>query len=194
MTFATGLILASSSPHRRMLLDRLGLDYEIDKPEIDESPRPGERPMPLCQRLAREKAETVATRHPGKVVIGSDQLVEAANRILGKPGEHKHAIEQLRFMSGRQVHFHVAVTVIDATGVAHEETEVVTANMRRLDDAEIEAYLRREQPYNCAGSMKSEGLGITLLDSMTSADPTAIIGLPLIATARLLRQAGVRLF
>lgn len=189
-----GLILASSSPHRRMLLDRLQLAYDIDKPEIDESARPGESPVALCRRLAREKAETVAARHPGKVVIGSDQLVEADDRTLGKPGSHEGAVEQLRFLTGKQVHFHVAVTVIDAAGHHHDESEVVTAKIRDLDDAEIEAYLRHEQPYNCAGSMRSEGLGITLLESMTSTDPTAIIGLPLIATARLLRQAGVRLY
>lgn len=189
-----GLILASSSPHRRALLDRFGLEYTVDKPEIDESAHPGESPAELCQRLAQEKAEVVAARHPGKVVIGSDQLVEVDDHILGKPGTHERAVEQLRLQSGKAVHFHVAVVVIDAEGHAHGEHEVVTARMRVLEDTEIEAYLRREQPYDCAGSMRSEGLGITLLDTMTSSDPTAIIGLPLIATARLLRTAGIHLY
>ena len=185
------LVLASSSITRRALLDRLGLPYQIDKPEIDERVHEGELAHAACMRLAREKARVVAERHPGSVVIGSDQLVSCDDRIMGKPHDLPRATEQLRYMSGKAVYFHVSVTVIDAHGAMQEHSETVTAHLRHLSDSEIQHYLDREQPFGSAGSMKSEGLGTALLDSMHSDDPTAILGLPLIGTIRLLRAAGI---
>lgn len=185
------LVLASSSITRRALLDRLGMPYQIDKPDIDERVHAHESAKAACQRLAREKASIVAGRHPGSVVIGSDQLVSCDDRIMGKPHDMPRATEQLRFMSGKAVYFHVSVAVIDAHGALREHSETVTAQLRTLSDSEIQHYLTREQPFGSAGSMKSEGLGTALLDSMQSDDPTAILGLPLIATLRLLRAAGI---
>lgn len=185
------LVLASSSVTRRALLDRLGLPYQIDKPDIDERVHEYEAADAACLRLAREKARTVAARHPGSVIIGSDQLVSCNGRIMGKPHDMPRATEQLRFMSGKAVYFHVSVAVIDAHGAMQEHSETVTAQLRILSDSEIQHYLNREQPFGSAGSMKSEGLGTALLDSMQSDDPTAILGLPLIATLRLLRAAGI---
>lgn len=185
------LVLASSSTTRRALLDRLGIPYQIDKPDINERILERETVQAACLRLAREKAGMVAERHPGSVVIGSDQLVSCDDRIMGKPQDMPHATEQLRFMSGKTVYFHVAVAIIDAHGTMQEHSEIVTARLRALSDAHIRHYLSREQPFGAAGSMKSEGLGVALLDSMQSDDPTAILGLPLIATVRLLRAAGI---
>lgn len=185
------LVLASSSATRRALLDRLSIPYQIDKPDIDEHVLENEAADSACLRLAREKARIVAGRHPGSVVIGSDQMVSCDGRIMGKPHDMPRAEEQLRFMSGKAVHFHVAVAVIDAKGDIHEHSEIVMAQLRTLSDSEIQFYLERERPFDAAGSMKSEGLGTALLDSMRSDDPTAILGLPLIATLRLLRKAGI---
>ena len=173
-----------------MLFDRLRLDYVVDKPDVDETPLPGERPAALCLRLARIKAEAVAPRHAGRIVVGSDQLVAVDGQVLGKPGNFDTARQQLRLMSGRKARFHVAVHVIDRAGIGRDWHEIVTAQLRTLSDDEIRAYLDLEQPYDSAGSMRAEGLGITLLDALESQDPTAIIGLPLIATSRLLREAG----
>ncbi|WP_298220250.1 Maf family protein [Halothiobacillus sp.] len=185
------LVLASSSITRRALLDRIGMPYQIDAPDIDERVHENEAAEAACRRLARGKARTVAERHPGSVVIGSDQLVSCDERIMGKPHDRPRAIEQLRFMSGKAIYFHVSVAVIDAHGGLQEHSETVTAHLRSLSDSEIQHYLTREQPFNSAGSMKSEGLGTALLESMQSNDPTAILGLPLIATLRLLRAAGI---
>ena len=185
------LILASSSITRRALLDRLNIPYQIDKPEIDEQVQAGEQAAAACLRLAQQKAHTVALRHPQAVVIGSDQLVACGNHILGKPHSAERAFTQLRMLSGQTILFHVAVAVIDTHGRIQTSFETVTAHMRDLTDAEINHYIAQERPFDCAGSMKSEGLGITLLESMHSCDPTAIMGLPLIATARLLRGAGI---
>jgi septum formation protein len=185
------LILASSSITRRALLDRLNVPYQIDKPEIDEQVQAGEHAAAACLRLAQQKARTVALRHPQTVVIGSDQLVACGDNILGKPHSAEQAFAQLRMMSGQTLLFHVAVAVIDAHGRIQTSFETVTAQMRDLNDTEITHYIARERPFDCAGSMKSEGLGIALLESMQSCDPTAIMGLPLIATARLLRDAGI---
>jgi septum formation protein len=185
------LILASSSITRRTLLDRLNLPYQIDKPEIDEQVMAGENAAAACLRLAQQKARTVALRHPQAVVIGSDQLVACGDHILGKPHSAEQAFAQLRMMSGQTILFHVAVAVIDAGGRIQTSFETVTAQVRSLNDTEITHYIARERPFDCAGSMKSEGLGIALLESMQSCDPTAIMGLPLIATARLLRGAGI---
>ncbi len=185
------LILASSSITRRALLDRLKIPYQIDKPEINEQVQAGENAAAACLRLAQQKAHTVALRHPQAVIIGSDQLVAFENKIVGKPHSAEQAFTQLRMMSGQSILFHVAVAVIDTQGCIQTSFETVTAQMRDLTDAEISRYIAQERPFDCAGSMKSEGLGISLLESMHSCDPTAIMGLPLIATARLLRGAGI---
>jgi len=186
------LILASTSPYRRELLERLRLPFEVSSPRVDESPREGETPASLALRLGLEKARAVATQHPGAVVIGSDQVADLDGAALGKPGDHGRATQQLRGMSGRQVLFHTAVAVVHvATGFERALLVTVSVRFRQLSDAEIEHYLRAEQPYDCAGSAKSETLGIALLTSIESDDPTALVGLPLIRTCELLREAGI---
>lgn len=186
------LILASTSRYRSELLTRLRLPFESISPDVDETPAPGERPSDLARRLALAKARTVATRFPAAVVIGSDQVADLDGEPLGKPGSHERAVEQLRRMRGHTVVFQTAVAVIcHASGFEQVELAPVRVRFRELRDAEIEAYLRAEMPYDCAGSAKSEGLGIVLLDSIENDDPTALIGLPLIRTARMLRAAGL---
>ena len=188
------LILASTSRYRRELLQRLRLPFEVMSPDVDESPLPGETPRALASRLALAKAEAVAARHPDAIVIGSDQVADLAGQALGKPGDHARAVRQLQAMSGRSVIFHTAVSVVcAATGFEQTDLAAVEVRFRPLTLDEIERYLRAEQPYDCAGSAKSEGLGIALLDAIHSDDPTALIGLPLIRTARLLRAAGLTL-
>ncbi len=184
------LILGSTSRYRRELLQRLGLPFEAVAPRVDETPQPGETPAALAERLAQAKADEVAARHPGAVVIGSDQVAELDGVAIGKPGTHERAVEQLRAMRGRSVVFHTAIAVRHGDFSALRRVPV-TVRFRALSDAEIETYLRAEQPYDCAGSAKSEGLGIVLLDAIESDDPTALVGLPLIATAALLRGAGL---
>lgn len=188
------LILGSTSRYRRELLTRLRLPFEVVAPDVDETPRPNETPAALAGRLALAKARAVSALHPDAVVIGSDQVADLQGRPLGKPGTHERATLQLREMRGQTVLFQTAVSVIHPA-MSFQETALVTVQVRfrMLDDAEIEAYLRAEQPYDCAGSAKSEGLGIVLLESITNDDPTALIGLPLIQTSRLLRAAGVSL-
>lgn len=186
------LILGSTSPYRRELLARLRLPFETAAPQVDESPRPGERPAALAARLAQEKAAEVAARFPDAWVIGSDQVADLDGNPLGKPGDHARATAQLRAMSGKTIRFHTAVALCQAaTGHAGLRSTVVTVRFRVLTSTEIETYLRAEQPYDCAGSAKSEGLGIALLEAIESDDPTALIGLPLIATTALLRDAGL---
>jgi septum formation protein len=186
------LILASTSRYRRELLARLRLAFEAEAPGVDETPRAGERPADLALRLALEKARAVAARQPGAVVIGSDQVAELDGRAIGKPGTHARAVDQLRRMSGRRVVFQTAVAVVRAdTGYEATRLAPVTVTFRTLDDDEIEHYLRTEQPYDCAGSAKSETLGIALLASIESDDPTALVGLPLMRTCELLRAAGL---
>ena len=186
------LILASTSPYRRELLARLHLPFEPHSPEVDETPASGEPPAALAQRLAIAKARAVAARFPEAVVIGSDQVAELDGQPIGKPGTHERAVQQLRAMRGRSVVFHTAVAVVRRdTGFEAEALVPVTVRFRPLDDAEIERYLRLEQPYDCAGSAKVETLGIALLDAIESTDPTALVGLPLIETCRLLRAAGL---
>lgn len=186
------LILGSTSRYRQELLGRLRLPFTVEAPRVDETPRPGEAPAALAERLALAKAEEVAARHADAVVIGSDQVADLAGQPLGKPGTHARAVEQLRSMSGRSVLFHTALAVLrPQTGYRRVLRVPVTVRFRQLNEAEIETYLRAEQPYDCAGSAKSESLGIALLDAIESDDPTALIGLPLIATARLLREAGL---
>ena len=186
------LILASTSRYRRELLERLRLPFRVESPEVDETPLPGERPADLAQRLALAKARTVSAKHRDAVVIGSDQVADLDGVPIGKPGTHEGAVEQLRAMSGRSIVFQTAVAVVcEATGFAGAALVPVTVRFRKLGEAEIEHYLRTEQPYDCAGSAKSETLGIALLDAIESDDPTALVGLPLIRTCALLRQAGI---
>jgi septum formation protein len=188
------LVLASSSPYRRELLQRLGLPFQVIAPHVDETATEGETPATLAVRLAREKALAIARTRPEAVVIGSDQVADLNGQALGKPGEHANAVRQLHAMSGNTVHFHTAVTVVclEANFVSTELASVVV-RFRALSSQEIETYLQREQPYDCAGSAKSEGLGIALLDAIESDDPTALVGLPLIRTCRMLRAAGLTL-
>ncbi len=192
MSGTARLILASSSRYRCELLARLGLAFEVVVPGVDETPPPGAAPGELAAQLARAKAEAVATLHPDAVVIGSDQVAELDGQPIGKPHTHDRAVAQLRAMSGRRVLFHTAVAVIRRDrGYVRGLLAPVAVKFRTLSDGEIEYYLRTEQPYDCAGSAKSEGLGIALLASIESDDPTALIGLPLIRTCTLLREAGL---
>jgi len=186
------LILGSTSRYRRELLGRLRLPFEAHSPAVDETPLPGERPAELALRLALAKARDVAARTPHAVVIGSDQVADLDGEPVGKPGTHERAVQQLRSMSGRSIVFQTAVAVVHAdTGFEGCALVPVTVRFRHLDEAEIERYLRIEQPYDCAGSAKSETLGIALLEAIESDDPTALVGLPLIKTCALLRQAGL---
>lgn len=188
------LILGSTSRYRRQLLERLQLPFDVAAPDVDETPLPGESPRDLALRLALAKARAVAAQHPQAVVIGSDQVADLNGKPLGKPGNHERATRQLREMRGHSMVFHTAVSVVCLeTGFAQTDLAPVRVRFRSLDDAEIERYLRAEQPYDCAGSAKSEGLGIALLDAIESDDPTALIGLPLIRTCQMLRAAGVML-
>ncbi|MFM8865387.1 MAG: Maf family nucleotide pyrophosphatase [Limnohabitans sp.] len=189
------VVLGSTSRYRRELLSRLNLPFEVAAPEVDETPQPGEAPRDLALRLALAKARAVATRHPEAVVIGSDQVADLAGQPLGKPGEHARAVQQLRQMRGQTVVFQTALAVVClATGFEQVDLAPVCVRFRDLTDEEIENYLQAEKPYDCAGSAKSEGLGIVLLDAIENDDPTALVGLPLIRTARMLRAAGVKLF
>ena len=186
------LVLASTSRYRAALLDRLGLPYRVDAPGVDETARPGESAAAACVRLAEAKARAVAPRHPGALVIGSDQIADCDGRHVGKPGTLERAREQLAALSGRTVVFHTGVAVLDAaTGRCAVERVDVSSTFRRLGRDEIEAYLARETPFDCAGSVRSERLGIALFDAIVTDDPTALEGLPLIATCRLLRDAGL---
>lgn len=188
------LILGSTSKYRRELLQRLRVPFDVVSPEVDETPHPHEAPRDLAMRLALAKAQAVAAQHPNAVVIGSDQVADLNGEPLGKPGTHERAVLQLQKMRGQTVVFQTAVSVVcQASGFEQTELAQIKVRFRDLSDAEIEAYLRAEEPYDCAGSAKSEGLGIALLDAIDNDDPTALIGLPMIRTARLLRAAGVDL-
>jgi septum formation protein len=188
------LVLGSTSPYRRDLLARLRIPFEVAAPDVDETPYPHETPQQLACRLAMTKARTVAARFPAHVVIGSDQVADLAGQPLGKPGNHERAVAQLRQMRGQTVVFQTAVAVVcKNSGFAQMDLAQVRVLFRDLSDAEIEAYLLAETPYDCAGSAKSEGLGIALLERIDSDDPTALVGLPLIRTCRMLEAAGVRL-
>ncbi|MFP5406897.1 MAG: Maf family nucleotide pyrophosphatase [Gammaproteobacteria bacterium] len=193
MPSTTALILASTSPYRRELLGRLRLPFIVEAPGIDETPLPGETPPAAARRLARAKAEAVSARHPTALVIGSDQTATLdGTLILGKPGGHEAARAQLRAASGRSLVFHTALAVVrSADSFGHEQVVETRVRFRRLAEEEIEAYLLDEQPYDCAGSAKNEGLGIALLERIESTDPTALTGLPLIALVDALRRVGV---
>ncbi|WP_295992476.1 Maf family nucleotide pyrophosphatase [Rugamonas sp.] len=193
------LILASSSAYRKELLSRLQLPFDVAVPDIDESPRPGETPSATALRLAREKAAAVAARLPGRIVIASDQVATLDELQIGKPGNHANALAQLQLMRGRQVVFHTALCVwdgraSDAAATAQLDDIETLVSFRDLPDAELDAYLRIEQPYDCAGSAKNEGLGIAILERIASSDPTALTGLPLIALTGMLRKLGVGFF
>ena len=184
------LILASTSSYRRELLARLRLPFDIVRPDTDETALPGEAPLALAQRLAEAKAAAVAALHPAAWVIGSDQVAELDGQALGKPGGREAAIAQLTAMSGRAVRFRTGVCLSRAGTASRGALDTTTVRFRALDADEIARYVDAEQPYDCAGSFKSEGLGIVLFKAIESRDPTALIGLPMIATARLLRDAG----
>ena len=187
------LILGSTSPYRHELLARLRIPFDVAAPDVDESPQSCETPQQLACRLAMAKARAVAARFPACVVIGSDQVAELDGQALGKPGNHARALAQLQQMRGKSVTFQTAVAVVCVeTGFAQMDLAQVKVNFRQLSDAEIEAYLRAETPYDCAGSAKSEGLGIALLDSIDNDDPTALVGLPLIRTCRMIQAAGIK--
>jgi septum formation protein len=186
------LILGSTSRYRRQLLERLRLSFDVESPDVDESPLPGEAPATLAVRLALAKARAVSARHPTAVVIGSDQVADLDGLAIGKPGTHERAMGQLQQMRGRQVVFQTAVAVVRAdTGFEQVLLAPVKVHFRELSDAEIEHYLRLEQPYDCAGSAKCETLGIALLKAIDNDDPTALVGLPLIRTCQMLRAAGI---
>jgi septum formation protein len=188
------VVLGSTSVYRRELMSRLRIPFDVAAPDVDETPQAGETPQALARRLALAKARAVAARYPQAAVIGSDQVADLEGEPLGKPGTHERAVQQLRRMRGHTVIFQTAVAVVCAdSGFEQLDLAPVRVRFRDLSDAEIEAYLIAERPYDCAGSAKSEGLGIALLDAIESDDPTALVGLPLIRTCRMLRAAGVRL-
>ena len=188
------LILGSTSRYRKELLTRLRIPFETASPDVDETPHSNESPKDLALRLALAKARAVALKYPEAVVIGSDQVADLEGTPLGKPGNHANAILQLQRMRGKTVIFQTALSVVCiATGFERTDLAEVKVKFRDLSDAEIETYLRAEEPYDCAGSAKSEGLGIALLTAIDNDDPTALIGLPLIRTCQMLREAGVKL-
>ena len=188
------LVLGSTSVYRRELLERIRLPFSVAAPHVDEAPQPGETPVALARRLALAKARAVAQVHPDCIVIGSDQVADLHGQPLGKPGTHERAIAQLQAMRGQTVIFQTAVAVVClASGFVQEDLAAVKVQFRDLSDIEIEHYLQAEKPYDCAGSAKSEGLGISLLSAIDNDDPTALVGLPLIRTCRMLRAAGLDL-
>ena len=192
MASPKGIVLASASTYRRELLERLGLAFECALPEVDESDLPGESAPDTALRLSRLKAKAVAWRFPDSIVIGCDQVASCDGARIGKPGNHANALAQLEFMSGKTVAFDTALTVLDTSNdEARSRVVPCRVTFRRLTRAQIEAYLEREQPYDCAGSAKAEGLGIALLARIETEDPTSLIGLPLIALTELLAEAGV---
>ena len=188
------LILASSSPFRRELLARLRLPFESVSPAVDETPQPGEPPTELVRRLAIAKARAVAARYPDALVIGSDQVAVYNGTLVGKPGGRAEAVKQLRAASGRKVTLYTGLALLNtATGNLQVEVIPFGIQFRELTDAQIDGYLRKEEPYGCAGSVKSEGLGIALLERFEGDDPNALIGLPLIRLVRMLENEGVQI-
>ncbi len=186
------LILASSSPYRKQLMQRLRLDFECTSPDIDESPLPGERAQDYVTRLAAAKARGIAESHPGAVVVGSDQCALRDGEILGKPGSHERALEQLLAAQGKRVVFYTGLCVLEAA-TGFEEVVVVPFEVvfRRLAEAQLERYLRTEQPYQCAGSFQAEGYGACLFEALRGDDPSALIGLPLLSLVPMLERAGI---
>lgn len=188
------LVLASTSAYRRTLLERLTIPFSVARPDTDETPLPGETPAATAERLAAEKARAVARDWPDALIIGSDQVAHMGNEVFGKPGTEARAVEQLQRMSGQTVIFHTALALLN-TRSGHIQVEGVPTSVRfrTLGEDEIRRYVAKERPLDCAGSAKSEGLGIALLDALSGDDPTALIGLPLIALCRMLRAEGVDL-
>jgi septum formation protein len=188
------IILASTSPYRRMLLERLQLPFKTISPEVDETPLPGESPQALVQRLAVAKAQAVADKSPNALIIGSDQVAVHDGEVVGKPRDHEHAVAQLRQASGTSVMLYTGLALVNSSN-GNIQSEVIPFGVvfRKLSDEQIENYLRREQPYDCAGSVKSEGLGIALLERFEGEDPNTLIGLPLIRLVRMLENEGVEL-
>lgn len=195
---APRLILGSSSPYRKELLQRLRLPFDVISPDIDETPEPGESPDATAMRLCEQKAMAIATQAPGCLVIGCDQVATLDGIQIGKPGTHDNALAQLQLMRGREVIFHTALCLLDGRPAARTPLQIENVQtfvaFRDLPDAELDAYLRIEQPYDCAGSARNEGLGIALLESVRGTDPTALTGLPLIALTSMLRRAGIAFF
>ena len=187
------LVLASTSRYRKALLERLGLPFEVAAPQADEQALPGEPPAATAARLALLKASSLAPRFPDALIVGSDQVASCEGEQLGKPGGHAAALRQLRRLSGKAADFHTAVALLDCKS-GETQSRVVPCRVvfRALDEGRIEAYLRREQPYDCAGSAKVEGLGIALIARIDTQDPTSLIGLPLIALSEMLEHAGLR--
>ena len=186
------LVLASTSPFRRSVLDKLGLPFDCHAPEVDETPQPGETPSQLVERLSIAKAQAVATHLKEGLVIGSDQVAVIDNDILGKPGNHENAVAQLQRAAGKTVAFLTGLAVVNATtGSIQAEVVPFKVVFRQLTREQIENYLNAEQPYNCAGSFKSEGLGIALFDRLEGDDPNTLIGLPLIRLIRMLEKEGM---
>lgn len=190
----TTLVLASSSPYRKSLLDRLSIPYLCQSPDIDESPKKEETPLELVGRLSREKAAALQATFPNHLIIGSDQVAELNGQIITKPGCFENARKQLKRQSGNSVRFHTGVCLYNSSN-GESETDIVTttANFRVLSDSEIDRYLYKEEPFDCAGSFKCEKLGISLLESMLGPDPTALVGLPLIRLCKMLRAQGIQL-
>lgn len=189
----TRIVLASTSPYRRELLQRLRLPFDVLAPRVDEATLPAEAPRTTALRLARAKAEEVAARAADAIVIGSDQVADVGGTALSKPGSHEAALEQLERMQGRTIVFHTALAVFDAArGNALVDCVPTSVHFRRLSRVALETYLRAEQPYDCAGAAKIEGLGIALVEAVESDDPTALIGLPLIRLTAMLEELGVR--
>lgn len=186
------LVLASTSAYRKALLERLALAFVIASPQVDERPLGAEAPAATAVRLAALKAQSVRATHRDALIIGSDQVAVSGGRLLGKPGDHASAARQLRSLSGKSADFHTAVALLDAaSGRMQSEVVPCRVHFRQLDDARIENYLRREQPFDCAGSAKAEGLGIALIARIETDDPTSLIGLPLIALSAMLERAGL---
>ncbi len=186
------IILGSSSPFRKALLDKLQLEFSTDSPDIDETPMKDEQPKDMVLRLAKAKAEAIAERHPQSIIIASDQCATLDGKIIGKPGDHASAVEQLKAASGRAVTFYTSLCVMDSA-LQKQEVTVVPYHVyfRQLTDVQIERYLEKEEPYNCAGSFKSEGLGISLFERLEGDDPNTLIGLPLIQLIDMLENFGV---
>lgn len=186
------LVLASTSIYRRELLERLQIPFQVTAPGIDETPLPGESALQTAHRLSREKARSAAAHHPEALIIGSDQVALLGERQLGKPLTHENAVHQLRSMRGKWVTFYTALTLFNArNGEMLTEIAENRVQFRMVSETEIESYLRKEQPYNCAGSAKSEGLGIALISQMEGKDPNALVGLPLILLVDMLKKQGI---
>ncbi len=189
------LILGSSSPFRKEVLSSLRLPFDTSSPDIDETPKAGESPIELVERLAIEKAQKVAEQYPQALIIGSDQVAMHGNKIVGKPHTHERAVEQLREASGKKIELYTGLALINAkTGSIQSEVVPFAVHFKVLDDSTIERYLRKEEPYNCAGSVRSEGLGVALFERFDGDDPNALIGLPLIRLVSMLEREGFDLY